>query len=999
VVVFRSLFQALRKIIFDRIEVYTSIIAMQTEKISSEDYKKAIKESIDLPITEFPMRGNGPVREPEFQKLWEELDIYKQGLRIREDEGAKRFILHDGPPYLSSDKIHIGTALNKILKDIICRFRYQQVFKVPFIPGYDSHGLPIENAVVKEIKGGRNAVSIVELREKCKEFALKNLKGQETKFKRLGINADWENPYVTLDPKYEAEQIKLFSEMAEKGYIYRGLKCVHWSYGCQTALADAEIEYEEHTSDSIYVKFQINNSSIHENTSFVIWTTTPWTMPANLAICLNADIDYCIVNSSEFGKLIIAKDLFEDFKTKTELTDLEIITEGLKGSDLEGIKTKHPLYNRESPIILGDHVSTETGTGCVHTAPGHGQEDFEVGKKYNLGVLCPVDPKGAFTKEAGEVKIENGETVILEGLHIAKEANPTIISALKAATALIKHSKFKHSYPYCWRSKTPLLFRATEQWFASIDSFREKALSEIDKVKWFPARARNRIYSMVEGRGDWCISRQRTWGVPIPVFYDKSIIEANGNFKVILDFEIIEHVAKIFAAEGSSAWYAKEIIELIPSHLSSGANPKYKVENLSKETDTMDVWFDSGSSHRSVVNLREELKCTEFEPVDLYLEGSDQHRGWFQSSLLTSVAVNNIRPYDSVLTHGFVMDEQGRKMSKSLGNVVDPDEIMQEYGADVLRLWVASVDYSVDIKVGKNIFKQLSEIYRNFRNTSRFMLGNLFDFNPAEDSVPYAELHDLDKLILHKLQELTLKITEAFNSYEFVKFYQLIQNFCSVDLSAFYFDICKDRLYTHGKKSASRRAAQTVILEILSSLNRFFVPILPHLAEDIYQHTPEKIKEHYLNSAGLNGSFFSPKITTSKSIQLSNWPLVNNTYLNPELGKKWEEILSIRELANKELEELKANKTISKSLEAELIIELPKAKLDEYESILEDIKACFIVSELNFKEANEIKVTAKPFENSVKCERCWKHFRIEEVNTEHICKVCDAAIQEHLDHA
>jgi isoleucyl-tRNA synthetase len=413
----------------------------------------------------------------------------------------------------------------------------------------------------------------------------------------------------------------------------------------------------------------------------------------------------------------------------------------------------------------------------------------------------------------------------------------------------------------------------------------------------------------------------------------------------------------------------------------------------------MDVWFDSGSSHRSVVNLREELKSTEFEPVDLYLEGSDQHRGWFQSSLLTSVAVNDIRPYNNVLTHGFVMDEQGRKMSKSLGNVVDPDEIMQEYGADVLRLWVASVDYSVDIKVGKNIFKQLSEIYRNFRNTSRFMLGNLFDFNPEEDSVPYGELHDLDKLILHKLQELSLKITEAFNSYEFVKFYQLIQNFCSVDLSAFYFDICKDRLYTHGKKSASRRAAQTVILEILSSLNRFFVPILPHLAEDVYQHTPEKIKEYYVNSADLNGSFFSPKLTTSKSIQLSNWPLVNDTYLNPELGKKWEEILSIRELANKELEELKASKTVSKSLEAELILELPKAKLDEYESVLEDIKACFIVSELIFKEANEIKVIAKPFENSVKCERCWKHFKIEEVNSEHICKVCDTAIQGHLNNA
>lgn len=849
---------------------------MQTEKISSETYKKAIKDSIDLPITEFPMRGNGPLREPEFQKLWEEIDIYTQGLKTRNAENATRFILHDGPPYLSSDKIHIGTALNKILKDIICRFKYQEGFAVPFIPGYDSHGLPIENAVVKEINGGRNAVSVLALREKCKEFALKNLKGQEAKFKRLGVNADWEKPYVTLDSKYEAEQIKLFGEMAEKGYIYRGLKSVHWSYGCQTALADAEIEYEEHVSDSIYVKFAIDDISaavekslppevLEEITgsSFVIWTTTPWTIPANLAICLNSEIEYYIVRSGEFGKLIIAKDLLEDFKAKTELNDLEIVLEGLKGLHLEGIITKHPLFNRESPIILGDHVSTETGTGCVHTAPGHGVEDFEVGKKYKLAVLCPVDPKGAYTKEAGTVKVEGGDSVLLEGLHIAKEANPTIISALKEAHALIKHSKYKHSYPYCWRSKTPLLFRATEQWFASVDGFRETALAEIDKVKWFPAQGRNRIYSMVEGRGDWCISRQRTWGVPIPAFYDKSEIDSNGNYKAILDLEIINHVAKIFAEEGSSAWYAKEIQDLIPAHLISGENPKYKVENLSKETDTMDVWFDSGSSHRSVVNLREELKSKNFEPVDLYLEGSDQHRGWFQSSLLTSVAVNGIRPFNNVLTHGFVMDEQGRKMSKSLGNVVDPEEIIKEYGADILRLWVASVDYSVDIKVGKNIFKQLSEIYRNFRNTSRFMLGNLFDFNPAKDAVPYTELSDLDKLILHRLQELTEKITEAFNNYEFVKFYQLIQNFCSVDLSSFYFDICKDRLYTHGKKSHSRRAAQTVTFEILSSLNRFFVPILPHLAEDIFQHTPEKIKEAYLQK---DSCFFSEKASCTKSV-------------------------------------------------------------------------------------------------------------------------------------
>jgi len=981
---------------------------MQTENTPSmETYKKAIKESIDLPITEFPMRGNGAVRELEFQKSWDELNVYKLGLELREAENAEPFILHDGPPYLSSDKIHIGTALNKILKDIICRFKLQEGYKVPFIPGYDSHGLPIENAVVKEIKGGRNAVSVVELREKCKEFALKNLKGQEAKFKRLGVNADWENPYITLDPKYEAEQIKLFGEMAAKGFIYRGLKCVHWSYGCQTALADAEIEYEEHVSDSIYVKFKIadlnewelNQSKSLDETylkelrlalngaAFVIWTTTPWTIPANLAICLNADIDYSLVNSERWGKLIIAKDLLESFRAALEASEFEILLDTVKGAALEHIKTQHPLFNRFSPIILGGHVSTDTGTGCVHTAPGHGPEDFEIGKKYQLGVLCPVDTKGAFTKEAGEVKTETGEIVNLEGLHIAKEANPTIISALKAADSLVKHSKYKHSYPYCWRSKTPLLFRATEQWFASIDSFRAEALAEIDKVQWFPARGRNRIHSMVESRGDWCISRQRTWGVPIPAFYDKSLIDANGNYKAILDLEIIEYVAEIFKLEGSSAWYSKEIKDLIPERLLNGENPRYKLENLIKETDTMDVWFDSGSSHRSVVNLRPELKSKQFTPVDLYLEGSDQHRGWFQSSLLSSVAVNGIRPFNTVLTHGFVMDEQGRKMSKSLGNVVDPDEIIKEYGADILRLWVASVDYSVDIKVGKNIFKQLSEIYRNFRNTSRFMLGNLFDFNPEIDAVSYEDLNDLDKLILHRLQILTKEITEAFHNYEFVRFYQLIQNFCSVDLSAFYFDICKDRLYTHGKKSLSRRASQTVIAKILSSFNRFFVPILPHLAEDIYLHTPESIKAEYLKNS---------ELMTDKTIQLSNWPKLNNDYLNYELSQKWDEILSIRDLANKELEELRANKTISKSLEAELLISAPAAKIDLFQEISEEIKACFIVSELKFLEAADISVKAKVFENSVKCERCWKHFIADEVNSENICKTCDAAIHDYL---
>ena len=988
---------------------------MPTENLNAEAYKKAIKESIDLPKTEFPMRGNGPQREPEFQSKWNGIDVYNEGIKLRKAEGADRFILHDGPPYLSSDRIHIGTALNKILKDIITRYKLQKGYQVPYIPGYDSHGLPIETAVVKKIKGGRNAVSVPELREKCKEFALKNLKGQEEKFKRLGILADWENPYVTLKPDYEAEQIKLFGEMAAKGYIYRGLKSVHWSYGSQTALADAEIEYQDHVSDSIYVKFKVKEGE-YSDSSFVIWTTTPWTIPANLAICLNKDVEYCVTESIDFGKLIIAKDLFETFKNETELEDLKIIKDGIKGSELEGIKTQHPLFDRESPIILGDHVTIDSGTGCVHTAPGHGQEDFEVGKQYGLDVLCPVDTRGFYTKEAGTVKITVNETskkildkkskkadpealewevgtqlgLELQGLHIADNANPIVLDALREAKSLIKHKKYHHSYPFCWRSKTPLLFRATEQWFASVDGFREKALSEIDEVKWFPDRAKNRIQTMVEGRGDWCISRQRTWGVPIPAFYDKTKLDEYGNPEAILDLEIIKYVAEIFKTEGSSAWYAKEAKDLIPESLHS----KYNPENLVKETDTMDVWFDSGSSHRSVVNLRSELNSVEFEPVDMYLEGSDQHRGWFQSSLLTSVAVNGIRPYNNVLTHGFVMDEQGRKMSKSLGNVVDPQDVIKDNGADILRLWVASVDYTVDIKVGKNIFKQLSDIYRNFRNTSRFILGNLSDFNPEADALSYDELWDLDKLILHRLQGLTEKLTEAFDNYDFSKFYQLIQNFCSVDLSSFYFDICKDRLYTHGKTSKSRRAVQTVTLEILANLNRFFVPILPHLAEDIYSHTAEDIAK-YLKSK--KSGFFSDKATEEqKTIQLSNWPLVKPEFQNQELSDNWDYVLSVRDLANKSLEELRNNKTIAKSLEAKLKISVPEAKLELFNRLKEEIKAAFIVSEVEIDSGLELKVDALLLSGYKKCERCWKHFPEGELNSDHICNTCDTAIEEYL---
>lgn len=966
------------------------------------------KNTIDLPKTDFPMRGNGPVREPEFQKNWVDEDIYQKVLAALKEEKKELFVLHDGPPYLSSDKIHIGTALNKILKDIIIKYKTQRGFQSPYIPGYDSHGLPIENAVVKSIKGGRAAISVLELREKCKEFALNNLKGQEENFKRLGILGDWQNPYITLAPEFEAEQIRVFAEMANKGYIYRGLKPVYWSYGAETALADAEVEYNEaHKSKSIYVAFPVTDSSIGhidskisenlKDSKVIIWTTTAWTIPGNLAICLNPELDYQIYSATQttkdaedkesknpVGKILIATALAEAVAKNNHL-ELEAIGDSFKGIEIAGLKTQHPLFERESPIIFGDHVTTDAGTGCVHTAPGHGQEDFLVGQENGLDILCPVNGKGYYTEEAGQI---DGEA--LAGIHVLEKRKELpsgtefIIEKLKNKNALLGLTQITHSYPYCWRSKTPLLYRATSQWFASVDGFRAEALAAIKKVKWIPERGEKRIYSMVEDRGDWCISRQRTWGVPIPVFYDKRKEDAQGNFEPVLDLEIIEHIAEIFAKEGSSAWYAKETAELIPQQL----HEKYPPEYLIKETDTMDVWFDSGSSHRAVVAQRKELSPDgKFRKADLYLEGSDQHRGWFQSSLLTSVATNGDAPYHSVLTHGFVMDEKGRKMSKSLGNVVDPQKVIKQYGADILRLWVASVDYSIDIKVGDSMFKQLSDIYRNLRNTARYMLGNLDGFDPAKDTVAYEELWDLDRLALHKLQKLVTEVTECFDKYQFFKYYQLLQNFCAVELSAFYFDILKDRLYTHGTKSKSRRAAQTVIAEMLAVINRLLVPVLPHLAEDIYNSTPAAVKENH-------AAYQHAGITSS--ILASKWPQAKSEFINEKLAAKWEIVLGYRDSAYKAVEAIRKDGQIGKSLEAGVKLEAPVEHAEIINQLREgdhdEILAVFMLAELE-AGADISGVTAYKFEGE-KCVRCWKHFKVDLIK-EGICPTCTDAIKEN----
>ena len=970
----------------------------------AEQEKINYKDTLNLPTTDFKMKADAAVREIDIQKFWEENNIYEKNLSQRNK--TNKFILHDGPPYLSSDKIHIGTALNKILKDIVVKYKSQCGFYSPYVPGYDGHGLPIENAVVKSIKGGREAVTPTELRGQCREFALKNLKGQEENFKRLGVLGNWEHPYITIDAKFEAAQIRVFGEMAKRGYIYKGLKPVYWCTCCETALAEAEVEYADHTSHSVYVKFKFEGDEAKKAYAAagidsdkplfaVIWTTTPWTLPANLAISLHPKFEYVFVKrkvchpeqsegSNPFGTqanienqtdssavpqndkeevYVIAKELLATVSQSLgwDENSYEIIGSVI-GEKLELLKARHPFLDRDSLIILGEHVTTEAGTGLVHTAPGHGLEDYEVGNKYKIGVLSPVNNKGIFTSDAGK----------FEGMPYYK-ANTEIINELKELNALLQHGEISHSYPHCWRCKHPVIYRATEQWFVNVESYRDKALKAVDETKWIPASGHQRIYKMVESRSDWCISRQRAWGVPIPVFYCDDCGES------IITDETINNVSEIFAKESSDAWTKYSAKELLPTGFKC---PKCSSQNLRKENDIMDVWFDSGVTHYAVVDARkDELGET---PVELYLEGSDQHRGWFQSSLLTSVAIKERAPYKSVLTHGFVLAADGRKMSKSMGNVVEPQKIVNKYGADVLRLWTASVDYTNDVKIGENIILQLVEVFKKVRNTSRFILGNLYDFNPAENYVEYDKLNEIDKYALHKLQILIENVTAAFEDYEFYKYYQLIQNFVSVDLSSLYFDIVKDRLYTAGKDSLSRRSTQTVLFEILQALVRMLVPVTPHLAEDIWQHViPEQ-----------RGDL--------ESVLLTDWSKVNPQFKNEEITAKWDKIIALREIVTRAIEPVRAEKKIGSSLEASVSIKVNNSEIEAILKAVEgELAGVFITSQailvtekpstelLNrYSEGDyEIYVTSAV---GVKCDRCWKY---SGTLSEGICPACREAIK------
>ena len=934
-----------------------------------ESTKKEYKNTLNLPQTTLAMRANATVRELEIQKFWEENNIYEK--MIAERDKTNSFVLHDGPPYLSSEKIHVGTAMNKILKDILIKYKSQKGFYAPYVPGYDGHGLPIENAVVKNIKGGRHAISEVELRAKCREFAHKNLKGQESEFKRLGVLGNWENPYLTINPEYEAEQVRVFGEMYKKGYIEKGLKPVYWCAACETALAEAEVEYADHTSTSIYVRFKFDDESVKKISSIlnnangnkdvyaIIWTTTPWTIPSNMAISMHPRFEYTFFEYKN-DVYVAAQELLASFLKDVEWDEADIKVLGTcVGQDLELLATKHPLVDRKSPIILGEHVTLDAGTGSVHTAPGHGLEDYEVGCKYNIDVFSPLDGSGIWTETVGIPE--------LVGVPYYK-GNSMVIEMLQNCGALLQQQDIQHSYPHCWRCKKPVIYRATPQWFVKVDKFRDKALEAIHGVKWIPASGENRIGNMVESRTDWCISRQRAWGVPIPIFYCEDCGE------VICDDRTIENVARIFEEESSDAWVKYSAEELLPEGY---VCPKCGKKHFKKEKDIMDVWFDSGVSWRSVVEKRsEELGHT---PVDMYLEGSDQHRGWFQSSLLTSIATQGKAPYKQVLTHGFVFGEDGRKMSKSLGNYIRPDDIIKNYGADILRLWAASVDYRNDIKIGNNIVGQLTEIFKKTRNTARFLIGNLFDFDPNSDYVEYDDLKNIDKFALHKLNKLIAEVTEAFENYEFYKYFQSLQNFAAVDLSSFYLDIVKDRLYTAGKKSLSRRACQTVLFENLMALVKILAPVMPHQAEDIWQNVPE------VQRGGL------------VSILLSDWPVVNEKWNNPELEADFTKILKSREVVSRAIEPLRADKKVGSSLEVAVTV-----KADD-DSVLKanekDLADIYIVSQANLADEKPSDVLNEYSEEGYtvwvtkahgeKCTRCWKY---RELNEDGICPDCADAI-------
>ena len=912
------------------------------------------------------MKANLTQKEREILKEWEEKRIYEEILKRREN--APVFSLHDGPPY-ANGHIHMGHALNKILKDIIVKYKGMQGYKVKYVPGWDCHGLPIELKVDQELGPRKKQMSKIEIRDRCKKYAEKYVKIQRDEFKRLGVLGLWENPYLTMSPSYEATIVREFGKIVEAGNVYRQKKPIYWCPHCQTALAEAEIEYYDHKSPSIYVKFplidppeKIDEKLKNEKVNIVIWTTTPWTLPANLAVALHPDENYSFYKAEDGEVYVVATALLEQFLHVLGKNG-EVILE-LPGHKLEGLRLKHPIFDeKESIVILGEHVTMDAGTGCVHTAPGHGEEDYEVGLRYGLEVFAPVDGEGRFTVEVPQY----------QGMKVW-EANPVIIEDLKKKGILIASGEIEHSYPHCWRCKNPIIFRATDQWFISMEKndLRNKALKEIDRVRWIPAWGHDRIYNMVESRPDWCISRQRSWGVPIIALYCKKC------GKPFTSREITEHVAAIFEKEGSNSWFSKPVEELIPPGTKC---PHCGGEEFEIEQDIIDVWFESGVSYAAVCEKDPDLGF----PVDLYLEGSDQHRGWFHSSLLTSVITRGEAPYKEVLTHGFVVDGQGRKMSKSLGNVISPEEIIKQHGAEILRLWVAAEDYRDDIRISQEILKRLVDAYRRIRNTIRFMLGNLYDFDPEKNAISYEELFPIDRYMLHRTNQLIKRIREAYDNYNFHIVYHTIHNFCVVDLSAFYLDILKDRLYTWASNSRGRRSAQTVIYHITKTMLKLIAPIISFTAYEAWQYLP-----------GIQ----------DQNIFAQNFPEEIKEYYDDKLASEWETLIKIREDVNRVLELKRQDKLIGHSLDARVLIAPDKETEGVLKKYIEELPFIFIVSQVELVDS----LDGETYEGEnfpgmtigvtkalgAKCQRCWNYSTTVGQNPEYpdLCEKCVRALEE-----
>lgn len=930
--------------------------------------------TVNLPQTDFAMRAALPKREPDMLKSWYDDDIYHK--MIERNEGKPRFILHDGPPF-SNGKIHMGTTMNKCLKDFIVRYKNMSGFQAPYVPGWDNHGMPIESAIIKQNKLDRKKMSIPEFRNACHDFAQNFVDIQMEQFQRLGVLGEWDKPYLTMNPSFEAEEVKVFGKMFEKGYIYRGKKPVYWCCHDETALAEAEIEYKDIDCQSIYVKFKVTEDfgklsplADLSNTYFVIWTTTTWTIPGNLAICLNANLDYVLAKAPNGETYVLAKELMESVGNAAGIDSFEILGQ-FKGSDFELMRAKHPLFDRESLVINGDHVTLEAGTGCVHTAPGHGMEDYQVCQKYDysgkakIGIVVPVDDRGVMTADAGKY----------EGMFYSK-ANDAIWQDLKDCGALLASQNITHPYPHCWRCKHPIIYRATNQWFCSVDAFKDAAVAACDAVQWLPEWGHDRIVSMVRERADWCISRQRQWGLPIPVFYCEDCGEP------VCTPETIQKLSAIFGEKGSNAWFEMTAQELLPQ---SFVCPKCGKAHFAKGTDTLDGWFDSGSTH--FASLQHDNAAD--WPADLYLEGADQYRGWFQSSLLTSVAVTDKAPYKAVLTHGWTVDGEGKAMHKSLGNSVLPDELIPKYGADLMRLWAASADYRVDMRCSENIFKQLSDTYLKIRNTARFILGNLDGFDP-EKRVSYTNMEDIDKWALVRANVLVQRCLNAYENYEFYNVIHAVHKFCVMDMSSFYLDIIKDRLYCEKRDSPLRLSAQSAMYEILDNMVLLIAPILAFTSNEIWLAMP-----HHEGA-------------DKRHVMLNDMPSFKNELcFDAQSEERWNKLIALRNDVNKALELSRAEKIIGKPLDAHITLYVSDDVKEDVEKLAASmpLTTYFIVSEVEIvygkgeghvgEEFKGITVAVKPCQYP-RCVRCWTHSQSVGSNAQHpeLCARCAGALAE-----